>query len=110
MMLSVGHLRPRSPVAVQSPGYSKRHSPLRVGVVIKVVINAMVCDGADLIVRAVETRGAPARARIELPLVGRTIEGEFRPHEVRTFRVPLDPAGEIVEVDLLEWPLGEQPA
>jgi len=64
---------------------------------------------ADLIVRAVETRGEPARARIDLPLVGRTIEGEFRPHEVRTFRVPLDPAGEIVEVDLLEWPLGEQP-
>jgi hypothetical protein len=28
---------------------------------------------------------------------------------VRTFRVPLDPAAEIVEVDLLEWPLGEQP-
>ena len=35
-------------LAVQSPGYNKRHSPLRVGVVIKVVVNAMVCDGADL--------------------------------------------------------------
>jgi hypothetical protein len=45
--------------------------------------------------------------------VGRTIEGRFRPHQVRTFRVPLgsDPDGgaDIVEVDLLEWPLDEQP-
>ncbi len=64
---------------------------------------------ADLIVRAVETRGESATARIGLPLVGRTIEGEFQPHQVRTFRVPLDPAADIVEVDLLEWPLGEQP-
>jgi alpha-mannosidase len=65
---------------------------------------------ADLIVRAVETRGRPAAARLELPLVDRVIEAEFGPSQVRTFRVPLDPAAEIVEVDLLEWPLGEQPA
>ncbi|HWS51513.1 MAG TPA: alpha-mannosidase, partial [Microbacterium sp.] len=64
---------------------------------------------ADIVVRAVETRGQAASARLELPFVGRVIESEFRPHQVRTFRVPLDPAGEIVEVDLLEWPLGEQP-
>ncbi len=64
---------------------------------------------ADIVVRAVETRGEAASARLELPFVGRVIESEFRPHQVRTFRVPLDPEGEIVEVDLLEWPLGEQP-
>jgi hypothetical protein len=24
---------------------------------------------------------------------------------VRTFRVPLDPGGDVVDVDLLEWPI-----
>ncbi|WP_240747135.1 alpha-mannosidase [Microbacterium sp. K24] len=65
---------------------------------------------ADVIVRAVETTGRPAAARIDLPLLDRTIEGGFRAHQVRTFRVPLDPDADIVEVDLLEWPLGEAPA
>lgn len=65
---------------------------------------------ADVIVRVVETTGRTATASIDLPFVGRTIEGEFRPHQVRTFRVPLDPDADIVEVDLLEWPLGESPA
>jgi alpha-mannosidase len=66
-----------------------------------------VPDGApaDLVVRAVETTGRKAEARIELPLAGRVIAGDFRPHQVRTFRVPRDPDAEIVEVDLLEWPL-----
>jgi len=65
---------------------------------------------ADIIVRAVETTGRAASARIALPMVDRTFEGEFRPHQVRTFRVPLDPDADIVEVDLLEWPLDEQPS
>ena len=65
---------------------------------------------ADIIVRAVETTGRAASARLELPFVDRTIEGEFRPHQVRTFRVPLDADAAVVEVDLLEWPLGEPPA
>lgn len=64
---------------------------------------------ADLIVRAVELRGEPASVSVAVPLLGRTIEGDFQPHQVRTFRLPLDPSGEIVEVDLLEWPLGEPP-
>lgn len=64
----------------------------------------------DLIVRAVETRGLPASARFSLPLVGRELSAEFGPHQVRTFRVPLDPAADVVEVDLLEWRLGEQPS
>ncbi len=61
--------------------------------------------GADLIVRAVETRGEPAFARIELPLVGRTLQEEFAPNQIRTFRVPTDPASPVIEVDLVEWPL-----
>ncbi|PJJ71295.1 alpha-mannosidase [Diaminobutyricimonas aerilata] len=64
-------------------------------------------DGsADLIVRAVETTGAAASARIELPLVGRTLEADFGPSQIRTFRVPVDPDAPVVEVDLLEFPLG----
>ncbi|MCU1438447.1 MAG: alpha-mannosidase, partial [Naasia sp.] len=61
--------------------------------------------GADLIVRAVETRGEAASVRLELPLVGRTLDLDFGPSQIRTFRVPADPAGEVVEVDLVEWPL-----
>jgi alpha-mannosidase len=59
--------------------------------------------GADLIVRAVETRGETADAVIELPLVGRRIEASFEPYRIRTFRVPRE--GDIVELDLLELPL-----
>ena len=59
-------------------------------------------DGA-LVVRAYETAGRPARATIELPLVGRTIEADFGPAEVKTFRVPRDPDIPIEETNLLEW-------
>jgi alpha-mannosidase len=59
--------------------------------------------GAELIVRAVETRGESVDATIELPLVGRTIEATFEPYRIRTFRVPRE--GDIVELDLLELPL-----
>jgi alpha-mannosidase len=60
---------------------------------------------ADLIVRAVETRGESTLARIELPVVGRVLEESFAPGEMRTFRVPRDPELPVVEVDLIEEPL-----
>ena len=64
-------------------------------------------DGTDLIVRAVETRGAAAPdAHLEIPIVGRTIVADFGASQIRTWRVPRDPAKEIVEVDLVEWPIG----
>ena len=59
--------------------------------------------GADLIVRAVETRGERSAAVIALPLIGRTLEFTFEPYQIRTFRVPR--TGDVVEVDLLELPL-----
>jgi alpha-mannosidase len=65
--------------------------------------------GADLVVRAVETRGERTRARLELPVVGRVIEEEFGPYQLRTFRVPADPAEPVVEVDLVEWPIAAVP-
>jgi alpha-mannosidase len=62
----------------------------------------------DLIVRAVETTGRPARARIELPVLGRVITADFGPSQIRTFRVPVD-GGEVREVDLVEWDLPDGP-
>jgi alpha-mannosidase len=62
--------------------------------------------GADLVVRAVETAGAVAQARLELPVAGRAIEAEFGPSQIRTFRVPAG-GGPVVEVDLLERDLPE---
>jgi alpha-mannosidase len=58
----------------------------------------------DLIVRAVETTGRTGRARIELPLLGRVIEADFGPSQIRTFRVPAD-GGQVRETDLIEWDL-----
>ncbi|SEB58277.1 alpha-mannosidase [Paramicrobacterium humi] len=65
--------------------------------------------GADLIVRAVETRGESARCSIELPLVGRVIDADFGPSQVRTFRIPRDPDAEVTTVDLVEWPIEGSP-
>jgi len=56
----------------------------------------------DLIVRAYESAGRPAEATIELPLLGRSIQAVFAPTEIKTFRVPLDPARPVRETDLLE--------
>lgn len=64
-------------------------------------------QGPDLIVRAVETTGRVGKARIELPLVGRVIEADFGPSQIRTFRVPAD-GGEVREVDLIEWDLPDE--
>jgi alpha-mannosidase len=63
-------------------------------------------DGAGLVVRAVETTGRPARARIEVPLAGVVIGADFGPSQLRTFRVD---GGHVTEVDLIEWDLdGDQ--
>ena len=58
--------------------------------------------GADLIVRAVETRGEQAHARIALPVVDRVLEADFGPYQIRTFKVPADPTRPWAPVDLLE--------
>lgn len=59
--------------------------------------------GADLIVRAVETRGEETDAVIALPLIDRSIEARFTPYSIRTFRVPR--TGPVEELDLLELPV-----
>jgi alpha-mannosidase len=61
-------------------------------------------DDDDLVVRVVETAGRPAPARIRLPAWDRDVAFDIRPFEIRTFRIPRDPAGDVVETDLLERP------
>ncbi len=60
--------------------------------------------GADLVVRAVETTGRAARARIVLGVGDRVLEEDFGAHQIRTFRVPADPGTPVQEVNLVEWP------
>jgi alpha-mannosidase len=62
-------------------------------------------DGDAFIVRAYETTGRPSSARLELPLLDRTIDSSFAPGEIKTFFIPTS-AGPVEEVSLLEWPAG----
>ncbi|MCZ4602687.1 alpha-mannosidase [Streptomyces sp. Lzd4kr] len=74
------------------------------GVVVTVVKGG---EDGDVVVRAYEAQGRPATVRIALPMLGehRFVEAEFGAHEIKTFRVPRDPAAPVVETDLLELPL-----
>ena len=60
-------------------------------------------DNDDLILRLYETSKAATRARISLPLLDRTIEAHFGPCEIKTFRIPRDPAQPVLETNLIEW-------
>ncbi len=55
-----------------------------------------------LVVRAYETAGAATHATIALPAWSCTIEADFRPGEIKTWRVSAN--GTPVEVNLLEEP------
>ena len=57
-------------------------------------------DGGGYVVRAYESSGRPANARLQV--LGRTIEAEFGANEIKTFVVPRD-GGDVRETDLLEW-------
>ncbi|HEY3473459.1 MAG TPA: glycoside hydrolase family 38 C-terminal domain-containing protein [Anaerolineales bacterium] len=60
-------------------------------------------DRDGWILRAYETGGATAHACIQLPALGRTIESDFGPAEIKTFHIPTDPAQVVTERNLLEW-------
>lgn len=60
-------------------------------------------DNDDVIVRCVETAGRAVSATVRLAAWGRTIEATFVPCEIKTFRLPSDPALPAREVDLIEW-------
>ncbi|HEX7084349.1 MAG TPA: glycoside hydrolase family 38 C-terminal domain-containing protein [Gaiellaceae bacterium] len=69
-------------------------------VLVTVLKQAEEGDGS-FVVRAYETSGRAARARIEA--LGRTWEADFGPAEIKTFRLPADPAAPVAETNLLEW-------
>lgn len=58
-------------------------------------------EGSDTIVRAYETAGITARARIDLRFAHTTWTGEFKPFEIRTLRVN-SKTGKVSEVNSLE--------
>ena len=60
-------------------------------------------EGDGLVLRAFETSGAAAHASIRLPKLGRVLEADFGPGEIKTFHIPHDIAKEILETNLLEW-------
>ena len=64
----------------------------------------LAVDGDDLVVRVVESAGRPAPARIRMPAWDREIAFDIGPFEIRTFRIPRDPSGDVGEMDLLERP------
>lgn len=70
-------------------------------------MSAIKCaeDGSgDVVVRAYESAGQEQHARFDLPFVGQTIEADFTPHEIKTFRVT---AHTVEEVDLIEFPVSQ---
>jgi alpha-mannosidase len=61
-------------------------------------------DDDSIVLRAFEINGAAAHAVIRLPKLGRVIEADFGPNEIKTFLFPRDPSKAIIETNLLEWP------
>ncbi len=72
----------------------------RDNVIISVVKQAE--DNDDIVLRAYETDQTSTHAAICLPRIGRTIEADFGPCEIKTFRVPRDNSLPVVETDFLE--------
>ncbi len=62
-------------------------------------------DGSSLVLRAIEINGTAARVQIQLPKLGRRIEADFKPGEIKTFILPQDLAAAVYETNLLEWPV-----
>jgi alpha-mannosidase len=75
------------------------------GSVVVGVVKRSEDSDEDVIVRGRETAGMTSEAVIDLPFLGRSLTARFEPHQIRTFRVPRDPACPVAETDLLERPL-----
>ena len=58
-------------------------------------------EGEDIIIRCVEMFGISASAKLDLHFMGKNWAGNFRPYEIKSFRVN-QKMGEIKEVNLLE--------
>lgn len=62
--------------------------------------------GEALIVRGYETAGKAVTATFTLPAMQRSFTATFAPYTIKTFSVPYDAGQPVVEVDLLERPMG----
>ncbi|WNQ09100.1 glycoside hydrolase family 38 C-terminal domain-containing protein [Paenibacillus aurantius] len=60
-------------------------------------------DNDDLILRCYETSKIATKAVIRLPKWNRTIEADFGPCEIKTFRIPKNLGLTVTETNLLEW-------
>ena len=60
-------------------------------------------DSEDIILRAYETAGITTGVTIAMPQFNRSIEADFGPCEIKTFRIPADASMPILETNLLEW-------
>jgi alpha-mannosidase len=65
-------------------------------------------DTGAVVIRAWETGGRSADARIGLLAWGRSIERRFGPGEIVSFLVPRDPTRPVEEIDLIERPLASE--
>ncbi|MBO7748111.1 alpha-mannosidase [Paenibacillus sp. MWE-103] len=62
-------------------------------------------DNNDLIVRCYETAKRATSAAIRLPKWNRVIRADFKPSEIKTFRVPANAEAAVSETSMLEWEL-----
>ncbi len=86
-----------------SASYASAEPPTVMVTVLKQAEDAEQTTGSNgLVVRAYETAGAATHATIALPAWSCTIEADFRPGEIKTWRVSAN--GTPVEVNLLEEP------
>jgi alpha-mannosidase len=91
VVLETGHDGPLPP----SAAFVTCDAP---GIVISVLKRAEV--GEALVLRAYESWGRAAAARIELPRWGIGVDTTFGPSEIKTLRI--EPDGGVRETDLLE--------
>ena len=80
------------------------------GSVVPTVVKRSEDGPGHVVVRAYESWGTASTARVDLPFLGRTVEAEFAPHEIKTFLVPVDPDQPVRETDLLEYPARDEAA
>ena len=80
----------------------KRSESIHIGDNIVVTVLKQAEDGDALIVRAYEAAGCATQTVLHLPRWKRDIAAHFTQGEIKTFRVPRDPAAPVVETDLLE--------
>ncbi|MBM7582317.1 alpha-mannosidase [Caldicoprobacter guelmensis] len=70
-------------------------------VVVEVVKKAE--DDDDIVIRCREVHGLNTKATVFFRSLNRDIEAEFRPYEIKTFKVPRDLSKPVVETNALEW-------